>query len=179
MQMNQWIIDYLDQVIGRSSTKRKKFHYQNIEEYLIHNKHKSALRYQEENGYESLVQIIKKLTEEGMIQPQKNSPKNGRFPPLPSHWWLLPVSVPHTWTYLQMHRVADLLNLERYRDHPEWQTEEEWAKIEKVYRFLKDFHRRPWVPNRNGPSNYSAKKNILMVLKEKRFSNECNCPWMT
>ena len=136
-QMKQWVLDYLDQEISRSSSRRKKFHYQNIEEYLIQKKYKSNLRYQEENGYETLVQIMRNLTDEGTIQPQKNSPSNGRFPSIPSQWWLLPLEQDSLWTELQMLKVSDRLNLDRYREHPEWQTEEEWDKIEIFYYFLK------------------------------------------
>jgi hypothetical protein len=142
-KMKKWVLDYLKGL--QLPTRRKKIQIQTIEEYIIKEKTKDPIRYQTENGYLHFVQIIGELLDEGVVTPVKKSPLNGRRPSLHSEWWLMPSTIESQWTNMQILALSDILNLSKYRQHPEWQTELEWQRILSIYSFLKQKNTYHWV----------------------------------
>ncbi|WP_462411405.1 Wadjet anti-phage system protein JetD domain-containing protein [Neobacillus sp. Marseille-QA0830] len=142
-QMKIWLMDYLKR--RQVHDKRKKIHIQELENFLITYRLKDPIRYQAENGYHSLVQIMNKLTEEGIVTPVKKSPLNGRRPSLHNYWWLEKAVVEAQWSDNQMLAISDVLNLSKYRQHPEWQTDKEWQRIGILYSFFKQIEQYSWV----------------------------------
>jgi hypothetical protein len=142
-KMKAWLQEYFIKL--HLPTKRKKIHTQQIEEYLIKDKLKDPIRYQTENGYRYFVQIMNELTNEGVVTPVKKSPLNGRRPSLHTEWWLEKVVLETLWSDQQILAVSDLLNLTKYRQHPEWQTDQEWERIQVIYTFLKQIDQFIWV----------------------------------
>ncbi len=45
-----------------------------------------------------------------------------------------------------MMRLSDTFDFSYYEAHPEYQTEEEWERIEKLYTFLKSAEFEKWCP---------------------------------
>jgi hypothetical protein len=160
--MRGWVVDFLKAF--QLPTRRKKLPIQSIEEYLIKDKFKDPIRYQTESGYRFLVQIMNELCVEGMVAPVKKSPLNGRWPSLHSEWWLLPAPVQTQWTDMKILAVSDLLNMTKYRQHPEWQTEIEWAFILSIYAFLKQKDRYNWVTR--------EERSFHLFGEEKFLTNE-------
>lgn len=142
-KMKAWLLAYLRSL--QLPTRRKKLSVQQIENDLILNKIKDSIRYQVENGYRYFVQIMNELTEDGVVTPVKKSPLNGRRPSLHTEWWLEKAVVESQWSNSQILAVSDLLNLMKYRQHPEWQTDQEWQQIEVLYSFLKQIDQFTWV----------------------------------
>lgn len=154
--------DYLKGI--QLPTRRKKIKLQFIEDYIIKEKIKDPIRYQTENGYHHFVKIIVELLDEGMVTPVKKSPLNGRRPSLHSEWWLLPAQINSQWTDMQILTVSDVLNLTKYRQHPEWQTVQEWQWIQTIYCFLKQKDSYNWVTR--------EERAFQLFGEEKFFSNE-------
>jgi hypothetical protein len=161
-KMKVWLVDFLKVI--QMPAKRKKIQIQHIEDYLIKDKLKDPIRYQTKNGYRFFVQIINELIEEGVITPVKKSPLNGRRPSLHTEWWLNPTLVETQWSDMQILAVSDLLNLTKYRQHPEWQSELEWQRIQAIYSFLKQKEQCNWVTR--------EERAFQLFGEEKFLSNE-------
>ncbi|MFP7296993.1 Wadjet anti-phage system protein JetD domain-containing protein [Neobacillus niacini] len=142
-KMKAWLVNYFKTM--QLPTKRKKIHIQQVEHYLIKDKLKDPIRYQAENGYRYFVQIMNELTDEGIVSPVKKSPLNGRRPSLHSEWWLEKASFENQWSDMQVLAVSDELNLSKYRQHPEWQSDFEWQLIQSIYTLLKQKEQYSWV----------------------------------
>lgn len=142
-KMKDWVLAYLKPMSLPS--RRKKIQIQKIEDYIINHKYKDVIRYQMEDGYRQFSQIMNDLIDEGAVVPIKNSNLNGRRPSLHTEWWLLPAPIEAQWSDMQILACSDLLNLTKYRQHPEWQTEEEWQRIQLIHTFLKNRHQYHWV----------------------------------
>lgn len=142
-KMKDWVLAYLKSI--QLPTRRKKIQIHTLEDYVIKDKCKDPIRYQIDNGYRQFVQIMNELYEEGMVIPVKKSPLNGRRPSLHTEWWLLPAPVETQWSDMQILACSDLLNLTKYRQHPEWQTDLEWERIQAIYTFLKEKQEYNWV----------------------------------
>jgi hypothetical protein len=161
-KMKEWVVEFLKTI--QIPARRKKIHIQAIEDYLIKVKFKDPILYQAENGYRSLVQIMDELNKERLVTPVKKSSLNGRRPSLHTEWWLLPCQIEPQWTDMQILTVSDLLNLTKYRQHPEWQTEIEWQHIQSIYTFLKQKDRHHWVSR--------EERSFQLFGEEKFLSNE-------
>jgi hypothetical protein len=107
---------------------------------------------------------MNELWEEGMISPVKKSPLNGRRPSLHSQWWVLSATVAKQWNDMDILRVSDLLNRARYRQHPEWKTEEEWGRVDTIYDFIKEKDRYTWVTR--------EERAFQLFGEEKFFSSD-------
>ncbi|MEH7492047.1 Wadjet anti-phage system protein JetD domain-containing protein [Neobacillus niacini] len=160
-KLKAWLVDYFKTI--QLPTRRKKINIQQVENYLIRNKLKDPIRYQSENGYRYFVQIMNELTDEGMVSPVKKSPLNGRRPSLHSEWWLEKASFENQWSDMQVLAVSDELNLTKYRQHPEWQSDVEWQHIQSIYTFLKQKERFNWVTR--------EERSFQLFGEEKFLSN--------
>ncbi|WEG11167.1 DUF2220 family protein [Pullulanibacillus sp. KACC 23026] len=164
-RMKQWLLAYLDdrRLVGR----RKKLSYKELEDYLITKKFSGLVSYQEADGYRLFVQVMSELEKEGHLLPIKKSGLNGRFPPLPSQWWLQPKVFDNLWNETKVLALSDLLDLSRYRQNPEWQTVEEWEHIEAIYSFLKNKDMFNWVTREERA--FQLFKDEKFFTKEGRF----------
>jgi DNA topoisomerase VI subunit A len=162
-KMKKWVSDYLQSL--QIPTRRKKIKIQTIEDYVIKEKIKDHLRYQIDNGYRQFVQIMGELSEEGVVvTPVKKSPLNGRRPSLHTEWWIMPATIESQWTDMQILAVSDCLNLSKYRQHPEWQSEQEWQWIQSIYLFFKQKDSYNWVTR--------EERAFQLFGEEKFFSSE-------
>lgn len=122
--------------------KRKKKININDLEYQLR---KLSDHYFEMNGYMLFYETIKTLQEEGLLSPIHNKQFNGKSPALPLYYWVN-MNVQETkWDRLEMMRLSDQLDFSYYELHPEYQTEEEWERIEKLYQFLQTAEEREIV----------------------------------
>ncbi|WP_194843436.1 Wadjet anti-phage system protein JetD domain-containing protein [Paenibacillus sp. B01] len=101
--------------------------------------------YYEQGGYTAFAAAIKTLEAQGAIQPFKGSAVNGRTPALPLQYWVLPRNIEPSWDSLQIMKLSDHLQFGFYRRYPEWQTSDEWHRIESVHAFLQSAEERQWV----------------------------------
>jgi hypothetical protein len=161
-KLKGWLLEYLKAL--QHTTRRKKIHIQQMEEFLIKEKIKDPIRYQEQNGYASLVQIMNELTIEGVISPIKKSSLNGRRPSLHTEWWLEKAKIENKWNDMQILAFSDQLNLLKYRQHPEWQTELEWSRIQSIYNFIKQKAQYHWVTR--------EERSFQLFGEEKYLANE-------
>ncbi|WP_077212369.1 Wadjet anti-phage system protein JetD domain-containing protein [Bacillus dakarensis] len=161
-KMKKWLTNYLTEM--QLPSRKRRIDAQTIEDYIIKNKFNNSINYQVENGYQVFVQVMKELIEEGMMTPVKNSQLNGRRPSIHTQWWLLPAPVESSWSDNQIMAFSDFLNLSKYRQHPEWQTDLEWGNIEKIYNFLKQRENFQWVTR--------EERAFQLFGEEKYFSFE-------
>jgi hypothetical protein len=161
-KMKAWLVDFFKTI--QLPTRRKKIHIQQVENYLIKEKLKDPIRYQAEDGYRHFVQIMNELTDEGIVSPVKKSPLNGRRPSLHSEWWLEKALVENQWSDMQVLTVSNELNLTKYRQHPEWQSDMEWQRILSIYTFLKQKEHYSWVTR--------EERSFQLFGEEKFLSNE-------
>lgn len=124
-------------LLNKQTARKKKIHISNLEKEVIETL-RTFQRYQEAGGYTAYYQAVLDLEREGLLVRQKKKETNVRYPVLPMHWWLVENIIEDKWTQQQMLQVSDLLNLKKYRIHKELQTDEEWKRINIVYRFLKN-----------------------------------------
>ncbi|WP_068672119.1 Wadjet anti-phage system protein JetD domain-containing protein [Oceanobacillus sp. Castelsardo] len=92
--------------------------------------------YYEMNGYQLFYEAIEKLQEEGVLSPIQNRQYNGKSPALPLHYWVNMKARETKWDRLKMMTLSDKFDFSYYESHPEYQTKEEWERIEKLYTFL-------------------------------------------
>ncbi|MGO4889949.1 Wadjet anti-phage system protein JetD domain-containing protein [Anaerobacillus sp. MEB173] len=161
-KMKKWLSDYVRE--SQLPSRKKRIDAQSLEDYIIKNKFKNPINYQVENGYQIFVQVIKELNNEGVITPVKKSVLNGRRPSIHTQWWLLPAPIESTWNDSKILAFSDLLNLNKYRLHPEWQTEAEWNRVEIIYQFLKAKDKYQWVTR--------EERAFQLFGEEKYFSYE-------
>ncbi|WP_428911689.1 Wadjet anti-phage system protein JetD domain-containing protein [Niallia sp. Krafla_26] len=93
--------------------------------------------YFEMDGYSLFYQAIGVLQEEGLLTPIQNHQYNGRTPSLPLFYWVNVKMQEVKWDRLEMMKLSDVFDFSYYEKHPEWQTQEEWQRIENIYEFLK------------------------------------------
>lgn len=101
--------------------------------------------YFEMNGYELFYQTIEKLQDEGALSPINNKQFNGKSPALPLYFWVNSKPSEAKWNRLDMMKLSDRLDFSYYENHPEYQTKEEWERIEKLYNFLETAEEREVV----------------------------------
>lgn len=101
--------------------------------------------YFEMDGYSLFYEAIEGLQEEGVLTPIGNHRYNGRTPALPLFYWVNTKIQEVKWDRLQMMKLSDVFDFSYYEKHPEWQTKEEWERIENVYDFLKSSEDREKV----------------------------------
>lgn len=101
--------------------------------------------YFEMNGYQLFYEAIETLQEEGVLSPIHNKQFNGKSPALPLYYWVNMRAQETKWDRLKMMRLSDKFDFSYYESHPEYQTKEEWERIEKLYTFLRNSEEREVV----------------------------------
>ena len=143
-EMLQLVREFLDRY-PRQPGARKKLLLAELKEELKSN-YIDFSAYQKAGGYDRLCSIIGELQSEGRLQPIKRAPGNGRVPELRTMYWLLPPGrQPSKWSELDRIRWSDRLDVSAYSRQPSLQTDGEWARIERVYQFLRQRSDRMWA----------------------------------
>ncbi|MEH7239067.1 Wadjet anti-phage system protein JetD domain-containing protein [Bacillus sp. JJ1562] len=101
--------------------------------------------YFEMDGYALFYSAIQNLQAEGQLTPIQNKQYNGRSPALPLFYWVNIKVQEDQWDRLEMMKISDTFDFSFYERHPEWQTKEEWARIQKLYHFLQSSQEREIV----------------------------------
>lgn len=141
--MKQFINEYIEQLTAKHRTRRKLMTFQ-LEDY-VKKGYKDPHRFQDAGGYLAFYQGVQELVALGRMQAIKQAKSNGRDPELRTAYWVVPEAVDSQWSYMDMVKLSDRLQLQMYMDHPEWQSVEEWKRIESIYRFLQERDQRDWV----------------------------------
>ncbi len=97
------------------------------------------------DGYSLFYQSIEALQTEGVLTPILNKQHNGRTPSLSLYYWVNIKIQEDKWDRLEMMKLSDIFDFSYYEHHPEWQTKEEWMRIQNVYTFLKSVPEREVV----------------------------------
>lgn len=101
--------------------------------------------YFEMNGYHQFHDVIERLQEEGVLSPIQNKQYNGKSPALPLYYWVNFKAQETKWDRLKMMRLSDKFDFSYYEHHPEYQTKEEWERIDNLYTFLQTMEEREVV----------------------------------
>ncbi len=124
--------------------------------------------YFEIDGYHFFYTVIQQLEEEGHLSPIQNKQHNGRTPVLPLFYWVNVKKETMQWDRLEMMKRNDLFDFSYYERHPEWQTIDEWKRIEKLYDFLKEASERVIVS--------LAERSLELFGHEKFLTDEKEFP---
>jgi hypothetical protein len=92
--------------------------------------------YFEMDGYRLFHRAIEILQTEGILTPIHNNQYNGRTPALSLYYWVNIKVLAVKWDRLDMMKLGDLFDFSFYERHPEWQTKDEWNRIQSLYTFL-------------------------------------------
>ena len=94
------------------------------------------------DGYSLFYEAVRLLEEEGHLSPILNKQQNGKYPALALYYWVNVKKGESTWDRLQMMKLSDQFDFSYYENHPEWQTDAEWQRIENLYVFLQSNENR-------------------------------------
>ena len=81
----------------------------------------------------------------GSLSRFNNNQYNGKTPALPLYYWVNIKVQEAKWDRLEMMKLSDQFDFSYYERHPEWQTEDEWNRIQNLYTFLKSSQERETV----------------------------------
>jgi hypothetical protein len=101
--------------------------------------------YFEMDGYSLFYHAIQSLEAEGQLTPILNNQYNGRTPALAQFYWVNIKVQENKWDRLAMMKLSDLFDFSYYERHPEWQTLDEWNRIQNLYTFLQTSQEREIV----------------------------------
>ncbi|GHH98880.1 Wadjet anti-phage system protein JetD domain-containing protein [Neobacillus kokaensis] len=101
--------------------------------------------YFEMDGYSLFFNAIQTLQGEGQLIPIQNNQYNGKTPGLSLYYWVNIKAKAAKWDRLEMMKLSDQFDFSYYERHPEWQTKEEWNRLQNVYSFLQRSQEREWV----------------------------------
>jgi Uncharacterized protein conserved in bacteria C-term(DUF2220) len=101
--------------------------------------------YFEMDGYSLFYSAIQTLQGEGLLSPIQNNQYNGKIPALALYYWVNKKVQADKWDRLEMMKLSDQFDFSYYERHPEWQTQDEWQRIQNVYTFLKSGQKRDIV----------------------------------
>ena len=97
------------------------------------------------DGYSLFYRTIETLEAEGQLIPIQNNQYNGKTPSLSLYYWVNIKVQSSKWDRLEMMKLSDLFDFSYYERHPEWQTKEEWNRIQRLYSFLQTDQKRESV----------------------------------
>ncbi|WP_042347799.1 Wadjet anti-phage system protein JetD domain-containing protein [Bacillus massiliigorillae] len=132
------------------------------------------------DGYTLFYYAIEKLENEGQLTPIRNMQQNGKSPSLPLYYWVNIKKATTQWNRLDMLRLSNLFDFSYYEHNPEWQTQEEWKRIEKLYTFLQSKEERIIVSIEErsvelfGHEKFLTDENLFP--EGKGFLNRINVP---
>ncbi|MGH4140072.1 Wadjet anti-phage system protein JetD domain-containing protein [Clostridium sp.] len=121
----------------------KKFELIVLENFII-KKSGGQSNYYENGGYEAFYNGMQKLKQQGIIREISNAASNKDRHPMKLRWSLNNAIVAHSWDDEAIIRLSDILNLNTYIRHPQYQTDVEWQYILNIYSFLKESANREW-----------------------------------
>ncbi|MFS0878385.1 Wadjet anti-phage system protein JetD domain-containing protein [Metabacillus niabensis] len=101
--------------------------------------------YFEMDGYTLFCHAIEALEAEGQLTPIQNNQFNGKTPALALYYWVNVKIQEVKWDRLEMMKLSDQFDFSYYERHPEWQTQDEWTRIQHVYTFLQSSQERDIV----------------------------------
>lgn len=101
--------------------------------------------YFEMDGYALFCRAIEALEAEGQLTPIQNNQFNGKTPSLALYYWVNVKVQEVKWDRLEMMKLSDQFDFTYYERHPEWQTQDEWLRIQHVYTFLQSSQEREIV----------------------------------
>ena len=101
--------------------------------------------YFEMDGYSLFYRAIEILQAEGQLIPIPNNQYNGRSPALALYYWVNIKVQAAQWDRLEMLKLSDQFDFSYYERHPEWQTKDEWNRIQSLYHFLRSSQEREVV----------------------------------
>ncbi|MGN7940970.1 Wadjet anti-phage system protein JetD domain-containing protein [Virgibacillus sp. 6R] len=101
--------------------------------------------YFEMDGYTLFCHAIEALEAEGQLTPIQNNQFNGKTPSLALYYWVNVKVQEVKWDRLEMMKLGDQFDFSYYERHPEWQTKDEWTRIQNVYTFLQSSQERDIV----------------------------------
>jgi hypothetical protein len=101
--------------------------------------------YFEMDGYSLFYRAIETLQAEGQLIPIQNNQYNGRTPALALYFWVNMKVHASKWDRLEMMKFSNHFDFSFYERHPEWQSKDEWDRIQLLYTFLKSSQEREIV----------------------------------
>jgi hypothetical protein len=101
--------------------------------------------YFEMDGYSLFYHAIQTLEAEGQLIPIQNNQFNSRTPALALYYWVNIKVQENKWDRLAMMKLGDQFDFSFYERHPEWQTKDEWDRIQNLYTFLQSSQERESV----------------------------------
>ncbi|MFL6557230.1 MAG: Wadjet anti-phage system protein JetD domain-containing protein [Bacillus sp. (in: firmicutes)] len=101
--------------------------------------------YFEMDGYSLFNRAIETLQAEGQLIPVLNNQYNGRTPAMPLYYWVNIKAQANKWDRLKMMKLSNLFDFSFYERHPEWQTKDEWNRIQNLHTFLQSSQEREIV----------------------------------
>ncbi|MBT2700781.1 permease [Bacillus sp. ISL-40] len=116
--------------------------------------------YFEMDGYSLFYRAIETLQAEGQLIPIPNNQYNGRSPALALYYWVNIKVQTLKWDRLEMMKLGDQFDFSFYERHPEWQTKDEWNRIQHVYTFLQSSQER---------ENVSFEERSLELFGHEKF----------
>ncbi|MEH7378137.1 Wadjet anti-phage system protein JetD domain-containing protein [Neobacillus drentensis] len=116
--------------------------------------------YFEMDGYSLFYRAIETLQAEGQLIPIPNNQYNGRSPALALYYWVNIKVQTLKWDRLEMMKLGDQFDFSFYERHPEWQTKDEWNRIQHVYTFLQSSQER---------ENVSYEERSLELFGHEKF----------
>ncbi|WP_251026653.1 Wadjet anti-phage system protein JetD domain-containing protein [Bacillus sp. ISL-46] len=112
------------------------------------------------DGYSLFYRAIETLQAEGQLIPIPNNQYNGRSPALALYYWVNIKVQTLKWDRLEMMKLGDQFDFSFYERHPEWQTKDEWNRIQHVYTFLQSSQER---------ENVSFEERSLELFGHEKF----------
>jgi hypothetical protein len=116
--------------------------------------------YFEMDGYSLFYRAIEILQTEEQLIPIPNNQYNGRTPALALYYWVNIKVQTLKWDRLEMMKLGDQFDFSFYERHPEWQTKDEWNRIQHVYTFLQSSQER---------ENVSFEERSLELFGHEKF----------
>jgi hypothetical protein len=125
--------------------------------------------YESVGGYSKFYELVHEFTQTELLIPLKSKEANGRVPSLNKEYWLEAAKVKGSWSDYQLLKVSDKLKVEAYRKNPELQTDEEWERIERVYRFLISEEKRERIGKEERSYDIFGNEKFLAHTSGKQF----------